>query len=315
MLYDSYGNSFCIWFSVSGVGSAPNLGLQAAFGQRGLQYVQQSILTNATAAQIGAALVLTIENLQSGIVGVFSFTATGTTTVTVVSTANLPLAGIPQDGNQVVAQSNSQPVPIYFNLSVAGSATAGSIWGDASGHLYTVTTTLVTGTLLKTTGVQGPFPAAGTLTYVSGPGATAPLNYSSAVAGLATGFAFALTVYNTNLACWRGVGVPPGVTPAVGVSFVATSTGVSTGGGSTGLVLASGVSGIQSMEVIGNPNLSFAPMPTGGSPNVGAWILVQMLAPTSSSVTTVIPTAPANGSVCGMCFYVDNRLSPSNIGE
>jgi hypothetical protein len=40
-----------------------------------------------------------------------------------------------------------------------------------------------------------------------------------------------------------------------------------------------------------------------------------MLAPTSSSVTTPIPTAPATNSVCGMSFYVDNRLSPSNIGE
>jgi hypothetical protein len=43
----------------------------------------------------------------------------------------------------------------------------------------------------------------------------------------------------------------------------------------------------------------------GGSPNVGGWIIVQFLAATSSSVTTLIPTAPAAGSVVGMSFFVD----------
>lgn len=305
MLYDSYGNSFCIWFSVSGIGSAPNLGLPAAFGQRGLQYVQQSILINATAAQIGAALVLTIENLQSGVVGTLSFTASGTTTVTVVSTMNAPLAGIPQDGNQVVAASNSQPVPIYFNLSSPESATAGSIWSDSQGHLYTVTTTLVAGTLLKTSGVQSPFPAAGVLTYVSGPGATVNLPYSSAVAGLATGFGFALTVFDTNLQDWVAVGVPSGVTPAVGVSFIARATGA---GASTGSVHAPGVSGISSIEVIGDPNQSIAPQPSGPTANIGGWILVQMLNGSDAV------TAPNAGSVYGMSFYVDAKFSPSNIG-
>lgn len=313
MLYDSYGNSFCIWFSVSGVGSQPNLGPAAAFGQRGLQYVQQSIVTNDTAATIGADLVITIENLNSGISGVKSFTASGTTTVTVVSTALQPLAGVPQDGNQVIAASNSQPVPIWFNIS-SGSATAGSVWTDGSGNLYTVSTTLSSGTLLKTSGVQPPFPASGILTFVSGSGSTTALSYSSAVAGLATGFTFALTVYNTNLACWRGVGLPPGLNPSVGQSFIATSSGVSTGGGSSGLVKVPSVSGITSVEVIGDPNLSFAPQASGPSANVGAWILVQFLSASSSSVTTQVPTAPANNSVCGMSFYVDARLSPSNIG-
>ena len=42
-LYDSYGNTFVIWFNVSGVGSPPLLGPAAAYGQRGLQYVQQTI--------------------------------------------------------------------------------------------------------------------------------------------------------------------------------------------------------------------------------------------------------------------------------
>lgn len=271
MLYDSYGNSFCIWFSVSGVGAPPLLGPAAAYGQRGLQYVQQSILSGATAAQIGAALVLTIQNLPNPIIGGFSFTAAGTTTVTVTSTILQPLGGIPQDGTTVIpAQGPS--VPIIFTVTSA-SATAGAIYTDGSGHLYSVSTTLVAGTTLVTSGVGAPIGA--TLTKVSGTG-DASITFSSAVTGWATGFAFALTVSDTNLADWQGVGLQPGLLPAVGQSFVAKATGA---GHSTGQVKVAGTSGISSVEVIGDPNLSFAPMPMGGSAYEGGWIMVQFLAP------------------------------------
>jgi len=230
VLYDSYGNTFVIWFSVSGVGSAPSLGLAAPYGTPGLHYVQQSIFTNDTAATIGADLVLTIQNLPSGINGVMSFTASGTTTVTVVTTSTVvpQLAGIPMDG-------------------------------------------------------------------------VSPLN---------TGFTFALTVNDNNLQDWQGVGLPAGLTPAVGQSFVAKATGF---GKSTGSVHAPGVSNILTTEVIGDPNLSIAPMPMGGSPHTGGWILVQFLGIPSSGQVPVA-TAPANGSVIGMSFYVDAKFSPSNIG-
>ncbi len=216
-LYDAYGNTFIIWFSVSGVGSAPT-GVSGTL-------VQQSILANATAAQIGAALVLTINNLPSGISGVFSFTSAGTTTVTVTSTQTNPygpLPGAPQDGT------------------------------------------------------------------------------------VATGFTFAATKYKTNLQNWQEVGLPKGVTPAVGASFIATATGSSVGGGSTGTVLAVGVSGTLGVELIGDPNQSLSPVPMGGSPNVGGWILVQFLAPTSSSVTTQIAAKPADGTVVSLSFYLES---------
>lgn len=89
-LYDSYGNVFIIWFSVAGVGTAP-------IGVSGI-LVQQSISSGATAAQIGALLVLTINNLPIAPgSAIMSFTSSGTTTVTVVSTAAAPLAGVPMD--------------------------------------------------------------------------------------------------------------------------------------------------------------------------------------------------------------------------
>lgn len=319
MLYDSYGNSFCIWFYVSGVGGAPpNLGpglspAQLAAGARGLTYVQQTIAENASASTIGTDLAATIPLLPSGINGTFSFTATGTTTVTVTSTANLPLAGIPQDGSQAVPSNNGIPVPIWFTIS-SGSASSGSVWTDGSGNLYTVSTSLSSGTTLKTSGYQLPSPAAGTLTFVSGSGASTALSYSVAVAGLATGFTFVQTVSTTNLQEWQTVGLPAGLNPTANQSFIALATG--SGGGSTGTVYPIGVSTIPSIEVIGDPNQSIAPSPLGGpSDHVGGWILVQFLAPTISGSafdTPFIPTAPANNSVVGMSFYVDARQSPSD---
>lgn len=224
-LFDAYGNTFIIWFSVSGVGSRPNLGPGAPFGTQGLHYVQQSIVANDTAATIGADLVVTIANLPSGVAGVNAFTASGTTTVTVVSTGTgLQLAGAPADG-------------------------------------------------------------------------TAP-----------TAFTFALTVFTTNVQDWMGVGLKPGVVPAVGAAFVATATGYSTGGGSTGLVIAPGESGITSVETIGNTNLSLAPVPTGPSANVGGWILVQFLNGTT-------PTAPVDGTVVAMTLYLEQSTQVGGNGE
>lgn len=218
-LYDAYGNTFIVWFSVAGVGSAP-VGVTGTL-------VQQSIASGATAAQIGTALTTTLGALlaaQPGNLtapaGVFSFTASGTTTVTLINTNTAPyrLPGGPADG----------VIP--------------------------------------------------------------------------TGFTFALSVDDSNTTDWNAVGVPKGVSPVPNVSFIAKAVG---SGSSTGTVKAVGISGISSIEVIGDPTLSLGPTPERGSPNVGGWVLVQFLAPTSSSVTTLIPTAPAAGTVVYMGFYVE----------
>lgn len=222
-LYDSYGNTFIIWFSVSGVGSAP-IGVSGTL-------VQQTISTNATAATIGAALVTTINGLlaaQPGNLaapaGVFSFTASGTTTVTVTSTQTNPygpLPGTPADGV------------------------------------------------------------------------------------LPTGFAFAVVNFSTNQQDWNGVGLPKGIVPNIGASFIATATGYSTGGGSTGTVMVPGASSVSDISVVGDPNQTLGPIPLGGSPNVGGFIMVQFLGPTSATNTAQIATAPADGSLISLGFYVE----------
>lgn len=230
VIYDSYGNKYVVWFSVSGVGSAP-IGVSGTL-------IQQSISTNDTASTIGSDLVITLENLlaaQPGNTtapsGVFSFTATGTSTVTATNTLNVPFPGGPADG------------------------------------------------------------------------------------AIATGFTFAVTKDQTNLQNWQAVGLPKGVTPNVGAAFVATTTGYSSRGGSTGLVQTPSVSGVLSCEVVGDPNQTLNPTAMGGSPHVGGWVLVQFLAPTQATVdaqtgtfiSPMIPTAPANNSVAGMTFNVESK--------
>lgn len=213
-LFDAYGNVFIVWFQVSGIGIAP-INVSGTL-------VEVQISTNDSAATIGTKLAVILNGLLAQQLltpaapgpGVFSFTASGTTTVTVVNTdaANYQLPGGPSDG------------------------------------------------------VLAP-----------------------------TGFAFAFTVNDNNLADWQAVGLPKGVLPVVGASFIATSSGH---GSSTGLVRTPSVSGITNVEVIGDPNTELGPIPMGGSPNNGGWILVQFLA-------NGLPTAPTDNSVCGMVMYLE----------
>jgi hypothetical protein len=108
-------------------------------------------------------------------------------------------------------------------------------------------------------------------------------------------------VGNATQAQWESVGLPAGVTPKVGMPFIATSTGL-TGGALTSAVKAAGKIGIQVVEAVGNTSLSVA-QKVGGK---GGYIILQCLAPTSSSDTTLIPTAPAAGSVVTLGFYLSN---------
>lgn len=80
------------------------------------------------------------------------------------------------------------------------------------------------------------------------------------------------TLGNASLAKWQAIGVPPGITPAVGVSFIALSDG------GTGDVLTSRVStptssGIVSAEVVGNPATMLDSSNFGA--NGGAWLMLK----------------------------------------
>ena len=112
------------------------------------------------------------------------------------------------------------------------------------------------------------------------------------------------TLGNATLANWQSIGFPVGFTPAVGAAFVATAVGVpGEANTSTSRVMVPGVSGIISMEVVGDVNQTINNSAIAS--NAGARLIVQFLSATNSSTTTMIPKAPADGSVVGMCIRMD----------
>lgn len=85
------------------------------------------------------------------------------------------------------------------------------------------------------------------------------------------------TLGDATTAQWQAVGLPAGITPAVGVSFIATAVGA----GSnvlTSRVSTPQTSGIYAVEVVGNPGLMLSS--SNIAVNGGAWLLVQFMAPT-----------------------------------
>ena len=132
-------------------------------------------------------------------------------------------------------------------------------------------------------------------------GFVSPVSGSTLTSTTAGNAYIIVSLGTATLAQWQAAGVPVGLVPAVGLSFIAVATG--TIGGSA-VVEVPSVSGITSFEVVGDPNKSIANSSIAS--NGGAWVLVQCLGATDSSTTTLIPKAPTNGSVLGMSFLFDN---------
>ncbi len=119
-----------------------------------------------------------------------------------------------------------------------------------------------------------------------------------ASAGLTAGVAYIITILGTTtVAAWHALGVPAGVTPAVGVSFIAAATSA-VGTGAVQITAAAG-SGICSIETVGDPNLSIAPNPTANQ-GYGAQIILQCRDYAGAIA------APANGSVISLTLLLSD---------
>lgn len=118
---------------------------------------------------------------------------------------------------------------------------------------------------------------------------------------MTAGHVYIITVLGTTTAAqWTTAGVPAGVTPAVGVSFVAAATASIGGTGKLGLP---GVPLATSVSVAGNPftTLNNSNIAT----NSGAQIIVQFSKPTDATTTTLIAGSPADGTTVGLNFNFD----------
>ena len=126
-----------------------------------------------------------------------------------------------------------------------------------------------------------------------------PIVVTSAGAHLVLGTPYIIvSVGSTTAAEWHTLGVPNGITPAVGVSFIAAATGAGAGSGAVEITAASGT-GIASIETVGDPNLSISPLPSA-SQGYGASLILQC-----RDYAAAI-AAPADGSVISLAFMLSN---------
>lgn len=128
-----------------------------------------------------------------------------------------------------------------------------------------------------------------------------------ASAGTTSGTTYVITIVGTTTtAGWQSLGLGVGITPAVGVAFKATATTTAAG---TGAVEVQSVSGIAAVEMIGNPGLTMYPTGLGAAL---PYVIMQTLAATNSSTTTLVATDPANGSTLSCSFYFSDS---SNVAK
>ena len=121
-----------------------------------------------------------------------------------------------------------------------------------------------------------------------------PVSITAAGAHLVVGQAYIIASVGTSTAAdWAVAGLHPGLVPAVGQSFIAKATGAGVG---SGAVMVPSVSGITSVEVIGDPNTMVSSQNL--FQNGGAVVNLQFL-------SNGLPAAPVDGSVVGMCFIFD----------
>lgn len=130
------------------------------------------------------------------------------------------------------------------------------------------------------------------------------LKVDASDAALTVGVAYVITVLgDATLADWLALGVPAGITPAVGVPFIAAVTGHGTASVSRVAPSASAGSGIFTIEGLGDGNTVIAPSPSA-SQGFGAQFILQCRNAASGGASQI--AAPADGSVISLQFLLSN---------
>lgn len=143
--------------------------------------------------------------------------------------------------------------------------------------------------------------------YYAGYGAvTSPQSGSSilvASAGVVAGTTYVITILGTTTtAGWQSLGLPVGITPALGVPFVATATTTATGTGAVQVPHANGA-GISYIEAIGSGSLTLGPSGLG---RTSPYLIFRTMGATDASTTTPIAVAPREESIISLAMYVSN---------
>lgn len=166
-------------------------------------------------------------------------------------------------------------------------------------------------------GITNPNPAAGTILvqfadnynriYTGSDSIVSPLGSSIKVdasdAALTPGVAYVITILgDATAADWVALGVPPGVTPAVGCAFIALVSGSGVASVSRVAPTAAAGSNIFRIETVGDTNQSIAP--NALLQPYGAQVILQCRNDSSSDASQI--AAPANNSVISLNFLMSN---------
>lgn len=123
-----------------------------------------------------------------------------------------------------------------------------------------------------------------------------------AVTAVTPGVAYQITVLGTTTtAQWVTAGLPAGVAPAVGQAFVAAATSLG-----TGQVKAMAVSGINCIEVLGDPQQMLQTQPFIQNVSGGSYVTIRTLGPTDASTTTQIAKDPVTLSAISFSIMMNN---------
>ena len=250
---------------------------------------------------------LGIRSLKGpGVLNVFMHTTasfTGTTTntsatVTGIASGTATLAiGMPVQGTGIPAGTTIAAIPSSSSITLSVPATASG----------TVT--------ISYQAIGNPNPASGVIAVqlgenyfryyggfsgFEGPLSGTPINVT---AGLTPGTTYVIvSVGTTTQAQWQALGLPAGVTAAVGIPFVATS---STAGVGTGVVETTTASGVGSIELIGDPNATFTNTISAQNGSLNNQTTKSPIL-YFNVIESGAVTAPATGTIISMAFYLSN---------
>lgn len=218
--------------------------------------------------------------------------------------------------SQRVFSGHAMPVEIDCNFIVAAADAGGLGITNLNGPYVTnvfMNTSQTAGT--GNNGLVNPNPAAGLIlvqlqdpfakllswTYGISTVAGTPATIASAITA---GVAYIITtVGNAVAADWATIGLPPGVTPAIGASFIALTTG--TGNTTTSRVapIAAAGSSVLHMEMVGDSNKTCAPNPSSNQ-GYGSQIILQCRKDSASDASVV--ATPVDTTLITLKFLMSN---------
>ena len=103
-----------------------------------------------------------------------------------------------------------------------------------------------------------------------------------------------VSVGTATAAQFQAIGLPAGMTPVVGSTFIATASTTVPGGGAVEAPLSTG-SGITNIEIVGDPNATIS---ANGTPGFGSTVILQCM-------KNGVLTQPANGTVIGLTLTLN----------